>query len=226
MPVFNERELVEESVRRVLATPPPVETFELIVVDDGSTDGTGDLLRAGAWPDEVLVLEHDRNRGKGAAIRTGIARASGRWLTILDADLEYDVTDVGSLLAPLRDGTADAVFGVRGFTAHNAYSFWYVVGNKAVTVAANILYNCWLSDLMTCHKAMSTDLIRSLQLSQSGFTIEPEIAAKLLLRRKRIFEIPVTYRARTRAEGKKLQPVDGLLVLASLIRFRMRGSLT
>src|SRR5205814_7296441 len=143
---------------------------------------------------------HERNRGKGAALRTALARAETEYCTVMDADLEYDPSNLAALLAPLLAGEADAVYGVRGFQAHSAYSFWYVVGNKSVTFAANVLYNAWLSDLMTCHKVMGTSLFRSLPLRTRGFAIEAEITARLLQGGARIYEVPITYRARSRGE--------------------------
>jgi dolichol-phosphate hexosyltransferase len=222
MPVYNERATVERAIARVLATEASVAGLELIVVDDGSTDGTHELLDSHDWPDSVRILRHEGNRGKGAALRTGLAVATGDYCTIMDADLEYDPSNFSALLAPLRAGEADAVFGVRGFQAHSAYSFWYVVGNKAVTLAANVLYNAWLSDLMTCQKVLKTSLFRRLTLRSNGFAIEAEITARLLRARARIFEVPITYRARRREEGKKLTPIDGLKVVATLVRCRVR----
>ena len=222
MPVYNERATIETAIERVLAAEALVDGLELIVVDDGSTDGTRELLDRSSWPDNVRVVHHEHNRGKGAALRTGLEGAAGEYCTIMDADLEYDPSNFGTLVAPLRAGEADAVFGVRGFQAHSAYSFWYVVGNKAVTLAANVLYNAWLSDLMTCQKVLKTSLFRTLQLRANGFAIEAEIAARLLRAEARIFEVPITYRARRREEGKKLTPVDGLRVVGTLVRCRIR----
>jgi glycosyltransferase involved in cell wall biosynthesis len=222
MPVYNERATIETAIERVLAEDHSVDGLELIVVDDGSTDGTRELLDSRGWPDNVHVLCHDRNRGKGAALRTGLERAAGDYCTIMDADLEYDPSNFSSLLAPLRAGEAEAVFGVRGFQAHSAYSFWYVVGNKAVTLAANVLYNAWLSDLMTCQKVLKTSLFRALPLRANGFAIEAEITGRLLREGTRIYEVPITYRARRREEGKKLTPVDGLKVVGTLVRCRIR----
>ena len=221
MPVYNERPTVERAVERVLETEFPVPQVELIVVDDGSTDGTGELLTGRVWPGSVRVLRHTRNQGKGAAVRTALGRARGTYAAILDADLEYDPADIAKLLEPLLAGEAEVVFGPRGFEAHSAYGFWYVVGNKTVTLAANLLYNSWLADIMTCHKAMRTELMRSLSLRATGFSIEPEITARLLAAGHRIYEVPVTYRARGREEGKKLTRLDGLRVLWTLLRCRL-----
>lgn len=222
MPVFNERATVEQAIAETLAADLPADGVELVVVDDGSTDGTREILRQGEWPDNVKLLEHPANRGKGAALRTALAEATGSLTTIMDADLEYDPASLADLIAPIRDGHADAVYGVRGFQSHSAYSFWYVVGNRSVTFAANVLYDCWLADIMTCHKLMPTDLFRSLRLQEDGFAIEPEITARLLRSGARIYEVPVTYRARTRAEGKKLTSHDGMRVLRTLARCRVR----
>jgi len=222
MPVYNERATIEAAIDRVLAEDHSVDGLELIVVDDGSTDGTSEFLDNGDWPEHVHVLRHDRNRGKGAALRTGLQHATGEYCTIMDADLEYDPSNFAALLAPLRAGEADAVFGVRGFQAHSAYSFWYVVGNKTVTLAANVLYNAWLSDLMTCQKVLRTSLFRTLPLRANGFAIEAEITGRLLRAGARIYEVPITYRARRREEGKKLTPMDGLRVVGTLVRCRIR----
>jgi len=222
MPVYNERATIETAIERVLETAHSIEGLDLVVVDDGSTDGTRELLTARSWPVNVRVFEHDRNRGKGAALRTGLAQATAEFCTVMDADLEYDPSNFGELLAPLLAGEADAVYGVRGFRAHSAYSFWYVIGNKAVTLAANVLFNAWLSDLMTCQKVLKTALFRELPLRANGFAIEAEITARLLRADARIFEVPITYRARRREEGKKLAPIDGLRVLATLARCRIR----
>jgi glycosyltransferase involved in cell wall biosynthesis len=220
MPVFNERETVATAIERALQVELPVGR-ELIIVDDGSTDGTRELLQEQVSPETVTLVTHPENRGKGAAIQTALTHASGTYSTILDADLEYDPANFPALLEPLLSGEAAAVYGVRGFQAHSAYSFWYVLGNRAVTFTANALYNAWLSDLMTCFKALSTDLFRSLRLREQGFAIEAEITARLLRSGVVIYEVPVTYRARRREEGKKLTAHDGLRVLATLARCRV-----
>ena len=220
MPVFNERLRLERAVDAVLAANVS-DDLELLIIDDGSTDGTREILREGSWPAEVRVIYHDRNRGKGAAIRTALAEARGLYTTIMDADLEYEPSDIPALLGPLRAGAAQAVFGTRGFQSHSAYSFWYVVGNRSVTFAANLLFNSWVSDMMTGQKAMSTELFRSLDLRAGGFAIEAEITARLLRRGVRIYEVPITYTARSREEGKKLTAVDGLRVVRTLLRCRV-----
>jgi dolichol-phosphate hexosyltransferase len=220
MPVFNERPTVERALQEVLDAPLPVEA-EVVVVDDGSTDGTGELLRRGDWPDNVRVYGHDANRGKGAAVRTALRHARGEFAAIFDADLEYDPRDLAALLEPLLRGEANAVFGIRAFNGHTSHSFLYVVGNRAVTLACNVLFNVYIADIMTCHKVVRTDLLAGLGLHASGFTIEPEITARLVQRGERIYELPVNYRARSSEEGKKLTSRDGLRVLGTLLRCRL-----
>jgi len=220
MPVYNERATVEEAISWALAAELPVDSVELVVVDDGSTDGTRDILERGDWPDSVRLFKHDRNQGKGAAVRTALGHAEGRWAAIYDADLEYDASDIAKLMAPLVAGDADVVFGTRGFESHSAFSFWYVMGNKAVTMIANVMYDSWLADIMTCHKAMRTDVMRSLNLRTRGFDLEGEITAGVLKAGHRVFEVPIAYRARAREEGKKLTGVDALRVVAVLVRRR------
>jgi glycosyltransferase involved in cell wall biosynthesis len=219
MPVYNERERVERAITEVLDTPLPTQ-FELIVVDDGSTDGTREILRDGNWDNRVRLFEHPENRGKGAAVQTALSHAEGQYSAIFDADLEYDPTDLGLLMPPLLDGRTNASFGVRAFDGYTSHSFLFVLGNKGVTLACNVLFNVYLHDIMTCHKMIRTDIFRSLSLRSAGFAIEPEITARLVQRRERIFEVPVHYRARATDEGKKLTAVDGFRVLGTLLRCR------
>ena len=221
MPVFNERSTVEAAIDDALTAELPVDRRELVVVDDGSSDGTRELLASREWPAPVKVVHHERNLGKGAAVRTALQHASEEFAAILDADLEYRAADLGHVLEPLVSGDARVVFGTRAWTSQSSFSFWYVMGNKAVTMATNVLYNCWISDVMTCHKAMRTELFRSLPLRERGFAIEPEIAARVLLAGERIHEVPIAYRARTREAGKKLTTLDGLRVLRTLVRCRV-----
>jgi glycosyltransferase involved in cell wall biosynthesis len=221
MPVFNERETLARAVEDALSAELPVDARQLVIVDDGSTDGTLEILRTTDWPEAVTVVEHDRNRGKGAAIRTALTHATGDYAGILDADLEYRASDLAPLLEPLLAGEARVVYGTRSWSSHSAFSFWYVMGNKTVTQATNVLYNCWISDVMTCHKVMSTELFRSLKLRERGFAIEPEITARVLLAGERIYEVPITYKARSREDGKKLTAFDGLRVLKTLVRCRI-----
>lgn len=220
MPVYNEAGTVEAAIQRVIDAELPVEV-ELIVVDDGSTDGTRELLAAREWPQWIRIYFHEHNRGKGAAVRTGLDQAHLELSTILDADLEYTPDDIDRLLAPLLSGETNAVFGVRAFDGYTSHSFLYVMGNRLVTLAANILFNVYIADLMTCHKAIRTDVFKALPLRANGFDIEPEIAARLLQRGERIYELPVQYRARPTEAGKKLTAVDGWRVLRTLVRCRL-----
>lgn len=221
MPVYDEPATLEAAIADVLEADLPVQSRELVIVDDGSAEPTRRLLREGHWPENVRVLHHDRNRGKGAALQTALAAAKGTWATVMDADLEYPAANLAGLLEPLLSGRAEVVFGTRGFESHSAYSFWYVVGNKGVTLVANVLFDSWLSDIMTCHKAMPTALFRELGLRERGFAVEAEITARLLGRGIRIYEVPVTYRARSRSAGKKLTGTDGVRVLRTLLRCRL-----
>lgn len=219
MPVYNERERVERAIAEVLATELPTD-FELLVVDDGSTDGTREILRAGDWDNRVRLFEHEHNQGKGAAVRTALENAEGEFSAIFDADLEYEAADLALLLPPLLDGRANACFGVRAFDGYTSHSFLFVLGNRGVTFACNVLFNVYLRDIMTCQKVIRTELFRGLRLRSPGFAIEPEISARLVQRHERIFEVPVHYRARTSGEGKKLTAYDGVRVIVTLLRCR------
>jgi glycosyltransferase involved in cell wall biosynthesis len=219
MPVYNERERVERAIAEVLDTELPDE-FELIVVNDGSTDGTSEILRDGDWGPTVRLLEHPQNQGKGAAIRTALREARGEYSAIFDADLEYDPADLALLMPPLMDGRTNACFGVRAFDGYTSHSFLFVMGNKGVTLACNVLFNVYLHDIMTCHKMIRTDVFKDLPLKSPGFAIEPEITARLVQQGERIFEVPVHYRARSTEEGKKLTALDGFRVIATLVRCR------
>lgn len=220
MPVYNEAPTVEQAVGRVLDTEFPFE-WELIMVDDGSTDGTSDILPVLAEKaDRIRLISHERNQGKGAAIRTAVAAATGEFSTILDADLEYDPADIPGLIDPLEQGLVNVAFGVRAFDGYSSHSYLYVLGNRGVTLAANVVFNVYLKDVMTCHKAIRTEIFQALPLRASGFEIEPEITARLLLGGERIYEVPVNYRARTHPEGKKLTATDGLRALIMILRCR------
>jgi len=217
MPVYNE----ERTLRRVVEAVRAVDIDkEIILVDDGSRDGSGALIDGLADGERVRVYHHPRNMGKGAAVRTAIGHARGRIVLIQDADLEYDPNDYAALVAPIEDGKADVVFGSRAFSSHTAYSFWFVMGNKLVTLATNILYNCYISDMETCYKAMRREVAQQLTLRSRGFEIEPEITAKLVKAGHRIYEVPISYAARSREEGKKLTWTDGLKAIRTLLRYR------
>ena len=220
MPVYNEAATVERAVRQVLEAKLPLET-ELVLVDDGSSDGSAEILERLELPEDAKLIHHDRNLGKGAAVRTALGSATGEFSAIFDADLEYDPHDIGPLLEPLTEGLTNAAFGVRAFDGYTSHSFLFVLGNRGVTLAANVLFNVYLKDLMTCHKVIRTEVFRSLPLQEPGFGIEAEIAARLLQRGERIFELPVHYRARSDEEGKKLTAMDGLRVVRTLVRCRL-----
>jgi len=222
MPVYNERETVEEIVARVLAVELEGIEHELVVVDDGSTDGTREVLGELAGHPQVNVYYHDVNQGKGAAVRTAIFRADGDVVVIQDADLEYDPNDYESLLAPFADGRAKVVYGSRFMGGpRRAMLFWHMVGNKLLTFITNILYDSIITDMETCYKLISGDVIRSLPLRARGFELEPEVTAKILRRGYRIYEVPISYAGREYYEGKKITWVDGLRAIWALLRYRI-----
>jgi len=217
IPVYNEERTLERLLDAVEERP---EVSELVIVDDGSTDRTPEILSGRDFKVPVQVIRHERNRGKGAALRTAIAAATGDVALVQDADLEYDPGEFPLLLAPIERGRAEVVYGSRSFAAHSAYSFWFVIGNKLVTLWTNVLFNSYLSDMETCYKLMPLSVWRSLDLSSDGFDIEPEITAKLLRSGRRIYEVPISYAARGRVEGKKLTWRDGVMALWTLSRIR------
>lgn len=221
MPVFNEAPTVETMIERVLKVPYPCDA-ELVIVDDASTDGTSAILDR-VDVEGVRVLRHDRNRGKGAAIRTAVEAATGDYLVPCDADLEYMPEEIPDLLAPVIRGDARVVYGNRSFGSHSSYSFWYVMGNKGITTVANVLFNSYIGDLETCMKLLPTDLYRSLDIASDGFGMEAEITAKLLARGIRPFEVPISYQARDREQGKKITWKDGVEAVWILSRERYRG---
>ena len=220
MPVFNEVSTVVPSIKRVLSVDYPCPV-ELVLVEDGSTDDTKAIL-AGIEDPRLVQRAHDRNRGKGAAIRTASGLATGDYIIICDADLEYAPEEIPTLLAPVIAGEATIVYGTRSFTSNTAFSFWYVMGNKAVTTAANVLFNCYIGDLETCFKLLPLSLYRSLDVKSKGFGMEAEVTGKLLRRKIRPYEVPISYRARGREEGKKITWKDGVEALWILTRERGR----
>ena len=221
VPVYDEAATVALAVKRLLDVEFPCDV-EFVVVDDGSSDGTASILAEVDHP-RVQVITHPRNRGKGAAIRTAAAAAAGDYLVVCDADLEYPPEELPSLLAPVLEGTADVVYGTRSFGSHTAFSFWYVVGNKVVTLWANLLFNSWISDLETCFKLLPAELYRQLDVRANGFGMEAELTGKLLTRGYRPFEVPVRYTARSREEGKKLTWRDGVAAAFILAKVRVSG---
>ncbi len=219
MPVYNEAETVQIAIKRVLDVTYPCQV-ELVVVDDASKDGTSEILD-GLNDERMVKLRHPVNQGKGAAIKTAAAAATGDFIMPFDADLEYAPEDIPELLKPVLRGEAEVVFGSRMFGSHSAYSFWYVIGNKGVTTVANVLFNAYIADLETCFKLMPLDLYRGLNVSSRGFGMEAEITGKLLARRIRPFEVPITYRARSREAGKKITWRDGVEAMWILARIRL-----
>lgn len=220
MPVYNEEERLSDALDQALKVDYPCE-IEFVVVDDGSKDATAAILDSVSDP-RVRAIHHERNQGKGAAIRTAVGEATGEFMVILDADMEYDPQDIVSLLAPVRDGKATVVYGSRTFGSHTSFSFWYVMGNKAVTMFANVLFNCYISDLETCFKLMPVELYRSLNIHSRGFGMEAEATGKLLRRGIRPYEVSIGYRARSREQGKKITWRDGVAALGILLRERVR----
>jgi glycosyltransferase involved in cell wall biosynthesis len=219
MPVYNEAETVQVAIKRVLDVTYPCP-IELVVVDDGSKDGTSEILD-GINDERMVKLGHPVNQGKGAAIKTAAGAATGDFIMPFDADLEYSPEDIPELLKPVLRGEAEVVFGSRMFGSHSAYSFWYVIGNKGVTTVANVLFNAYIADLETCYKLMPLELFKSLKVSSRGFGMEAEITGKVLARRIRPFEVPISYRARSREAGKKITWRDGVQAVWILSRIRM-----
>jgi dolichol-phosphate hexosyltransferase len=218
IPVHNEERTLSRVLDRVEAR---AEVSEIVIVDDGSTDRTPQILATRPFVHPTKVIRHERNKGKGSAIRTALAAADCQLALIQDADLEYDPADYPALLAPFERSDVTVVYGTRSFSAHSAYSFWFVMGNKLVTHSANILFNSYLSDLETGYKVMPLATWRSLGLRSNGFDLEPEITAKLLSQGHRIFEVPISYVARSREDGKKLRWQDGVQALYTLAWLRV-----
>jgi glycosyltransferase involved in cell wall biosynthesis len=218
MPVYNEAATIDLAVKQVLSVNYPCE-MELVLVDDGSQDGTADLLDS-LGDNRIVLRRHAVNQGKGVAIRTASRAATGDYMIICDADLEYSPEEIPSLLTPVLSGDAEVVYGSRSFGSHTAFSFWYVMGNKGVTMFANVLFDSWISDLETCFKLMPTALYRELDIKAAGFGMEAEVTGKLLLSGRRPYEVPISYRARSREEGKKLTWRDGVEALWILTRIR------
>ena len=219
MPVYNEERTLQRALERVLAVDYGCE-LELVVVDDGSVDGTTKILEAVDDP-RVRWHSHPVNAGKGAAVRTAAGLASGDYVIMCDADLEYAPEEIPGLLAPVLAGESVVVYGTRSFGSHTAFSFWYVMGNKGVTMAANVLFDAWISDLETCFKLLPRDVYRLLDVTAAGFGMEAELTGKLLKAGVRPYEVPITYKARRREEGKKLTWRDGVEALWILARLRV-----
>jgi len=219
IPVYNERRSFTTLLARVMAAPLAGLERELVIVDDGSTDGTAELVAAAAGPG-VRVIHHPTNRGKGAAVRTGIARASGDLVLIQDADLEYDPRDYPRLLAPILEEGAAAVYGSRFLGARDGMSAVGSLANRFLSALTSLLYGTRVTDMETCYKLFRRSLVAGVRLRSSGFDIEPELTAKFLKRGISIREVPIHYAARSRAQGKKIGWRDGLRAMWTLVRYR------
>jgi len=219
VPAFNEAGTIVEVIERLRELP---FSLQIIVVDDCSTDGTAAIVEG---IEGVELISHERNQGKGAALRSAFAQASGRIVVIQDADLEYDPVDIPELVAPIRSGVADAVFGSRliGGRPQRAHLFWHKVGNKALSLMTNVLYNTTLSDMETGYKAFTLEVLRSIEpLYESDFRIEPELTAKICRGGFRIYEVPIAYYGRSYEEGKKITWRDGFPAVYALVKYRFR----
>jgi len=219
IPVYNERATIREILRRVRAVKLPVRK-EIIIVDDCSRDGTRDVL-ARLKGRDVRIILHEKNQGKGAALRTGFARATGDIVLVQDADLEYDPEEYPQLLAPILDGRADVVYGSRFLGGpHRVLFFWHYVGNRLLTTLSNVVSNLNLTDMETCYKVFRSEMLRKLRLRSSRFGFEPEVTIKLAKLRCRIYEVPISYSGRDYAEGKKIGWKDGVAAFFHILRYR------
>ena len=224
MPVYNEgptlRTVLEQLGKVDMGVP-----WELIIVDDGSHDGAVDRVERSWVPgaERVVVVTARENRGKGSALRKGFALATGDILGVQDADLEYDPAQIPQMIAPILDGSVEVVFGTRQFGSNASYSFWYVGGNRLMSLTASALFDRYITDAYTCYKFFTRDRYEQLRLTANGFEIEAELTGGLLYHGARVFETPISYSARSRDEGKKIRPEDGVKGVLRLLRVRWRG---
>jgi len=218
IPVYNEVESIREIVRRVQKVR---LANEIVIVDDGSTDGTRDLLAELDGRRSVRVIFHEQNQGKGSAVRTGISNASGDVLLIQDADLEYDPQDYPSLLKPITEGVADVVYGSRFLGGPRRVTmFWHMIANQLLTLTTNLLYDTILSDMETGYKVFRREVLNGITMRAKRFNFEPEFTAKMLKRHVRIFEVPITFNPRDYSEGKKIKLKDAFAAVWTLIKYR------
>ncbi len=220
MPVYNERDTLREILRQVRAVEVPGVEKEILVVNDGSTDGSRQILEEEAGAGDLRIFHHELNRGKGAAVRTAIEHASGDIILIQDADLEYDPRDYPKLIQPIVEGRVVVVYGSRFLGPRKAMLFWHMLGNKLLTLVTNILFNAILSDMETCYKCFRSDVLQDIPLRSRRFEFEPEVTAKVLKRGHRIFEVPISYYGREFHEGKKISWRDAPLAFWTLLKYR------
>ena len=218
IPAYNEKNTIQEIVRRVQATK---LVDEIIIVDDGSTDGTRALIAPMDGKDNIKVILHEKNQGKGAAVSTGISAASGDVLMIQDADLEYDPREYPNLMRPIEEGLADVVYGSRFLGApHRAILFWNMVANKLLTLMTNVLYNNILTDMETGYKVFKREVVADMKIHAKRFDFEPEFTAKILKKNVRLFEVPITFNPRDYSEGKKIKVKDAFEAVWTLLKYR------
>lgn len=219
VPAYNEEKTIRELISRVARVQ---LADEILVVDDGSVDGTPEILRQLEKEGQIRLIGHERNRGKGAAVRTGIQAAQGDLILVQDADLEYDPRDYPALLNPIKEGWAEVVYGSRFLGGpRRPILFWNMVANRLLTLMTNVLYNNILTDMETGYKLFKAEVIKSIPIKASGFDFEPEITAKLLKRKVRIFEVPITFNPRDYSEGKKIGMKDAFIAVWTLLKYRV-----
>lgn len=219
MPVYNEKNTIKEIIRRVRLVDIGDIDKEIIVVDDGSTDGTRDILKIEA-DSSIKVLMQERNQGKGAAVRRGLEEATGDLVIIQDGDLEYDPEEYVKLIAPILAGKAEVVYGSRFTGERRNMMFWHMLGNRFLSLVTNVLYNTTLSDMETCYKMFKKEALEGIEIKSNKFDLEPEITAKILKRKIRIYEVPISYAGREADEGKKITWRDGFSALWTLVKYR------
>ena len=222
MPVYNEAQTLHEIIAKVEAVNLGDVRKELIIVDDGSKDGTREVLKQLAETSKHKIYFHGQNMGKGAALRTALTYAEGDIILIQDADLEYDPAEYTELVKPILDGRADVVYGSRltGGKVARAFNFWHYLGNKMLTFVTNILYNATLTDMETCYKVFRADVVKNFQIKSNKFDFEPEITAKILKRKYKLYEMPISYYGRDFEEGKKITWKDGFGAIWALVKYR------